>query len=109
MSAPPGSGKSVLLRSWIAASSLDKQIALVTVPPGCDAPRFWTSVAAALRATPAGSALVGTLTPAPDLDGWAVVERLLSDLAALAERLWLVIDDLHELCPPEALRRKLGC
>jgi LuxR family maltose regulon positive regulatory protein len=105
VSAPPGSGKSVLLRSWITASGLDKQSALVTVPAGCDAPRFWTSVAGALRATSAGSALVRTLTPAPDLDGWTVVERLLSDLAGLAERIWLVIDDLHELCPPEALRQ----
>ncbi len=105
VSAPPGSGKSVLLRSWIAASGLDKQVAVVTVPAGCDAPRFWTSVAAALRATPAGSALVRALTPAPDLDAGALVERLLGDLAGLAERLWLVIDDLHELNPPEALRQ----
>src|SRR6266487_711129 len=36
------------------------------------------------------------LTAAPDLDGWAVVERLLKDLAPLADRLWLVIDDVHE-------------
>src|ERR1700756_1314886 len=43
------------------------------------------------------------VTAAPDLDGWAVVERLLKDLAPLADRLWLVIDDLHELRSPEAL------
>ena len=34
-----------------------------------------------------------------------MVERLLDDLAALADRIWLVIDDLHELCPPETLRQ----
>jgi len=39
---------------------------------------------------------VRELTAAPDLDGWAVVERLLKDLAPLADRLWLVIDDVHE-------------
>ena len=105
MSAPPGSGKSVLLGSWIAESGRDKQVARVTVAAGCDAQRFWISVAGALRDTSAGSALVRPLTAAPDLDGWTVVERLLEDLAALAGRVWLVIDDLHELAPPEALRQ----
>ena len=58
---------------------------------------FWISVADALRGTAAGSALVRPLTAAPDLDGWAVVERLLKDLAPLEDRLWLVIDDAHLL------------
>ena len=44
------------------------------------------------------------LTAAPDLDGWAIVERLLTDLAPLADRIWLVIDDVHEL-GPDALRQ----
>ena len=34
---------------------------------------------------------------APDLDGWTITERLLKDLAPLEDRLWLVIDDLHQL------------
>ena len=54
-------------------------------------------MADALRGTAAGSALVRPLTAAPDLDGWAVVERLLTDLAPLEDRLWLVIDDAHLL------------
>jgi LuxR family maltose regulon positive regulatory protein len=58
---------------------------------------FWLSALGALRQTEAGSALVRPLTAAPDLDGWAIVERLLGDLAPLAERLWLVVDDVHEL------------
>jgi LuxR family maltose regulon positive regulatory protein len=45
------------------------------------------------------------LTAAPDLDGWAIVERLLKDLAPLDERLWLVIDDVHELGSDEARRQ----
>jgi LuxR family maltose regulon positive regulatory protein len=105
VSAPPGSGKTVLLRSWIAESGLDKRAARVIVPAGCDAQRFWTSVAGGLRGTAAGSALVREQTAAPDLDGWTMVERLLEDLASLQERVWLVLDDLHELCPPEALRQ----
>jgi LuxR family maltose regulon positive regulatory protein len=61
-------------------------------------------VADALRDTAAGSALVRKLTAAPDLDGWAIVERLLKDLSTLHDRLWLVIDDVHEL-GSEALRQ----
>ncbi|MBV8456932.1 MAG: hypothetical protein JO122_09995, partial [Acetobacteraceae bacterium] len=37
------------------------------------------------------------MTASPDLDGWGVVERLLEDLSSLRERVWLIIDDLHEL------------
>ena len=46
-----------------------------------------------------------TVVSAPDLDGWAVVERLLKDLAPLAEPVWLVVDDVHLLGPDQALRQ----
>jgi LuxR family maltose regulon positive regulatory protein len=105
VSAPAGSGKTVLLRSWIAESGLAKRAAWVSVPGERDPQRFWISVAAALRDTVAGSALVRGLTVAPELDGWTLVERLLEDLAALDDRIWLVIDDLHELHSAEALRQ----
>ena len=105
VSAPPGSGKTVLLRSWIAESGLAACSARVSVPGGCDSQRLWISVADALRDTAMGSTLVRGLTAAPDLDGWTVVERLLEDLASLQDRVWLVIDDLHELGTAEALRQ----
>jgi LuxR family maltose regulon positive regulatory protein len=104
ISAPPGSGKTVLVRSWIAGAGLAERAAQLPVGRDeRDSRRFWVGVADALRATAAGSALVRPLTPAPDLDGWAVVERLLTDLAPLAERLWLVIDDAQDLGPGEVL------
>ncbi len=105
VSAPPGSGKTVLIRSWIAQTGLAGRAAWVPVPPQCDAQRFWISVTGALRDTAVGSALVRALTAAPDLDGWTVVERLLEDLATLDDRVWLVIDDLHELYSADALRQ----
>jgi LuxR family maltose regulon positive regulatory protein len=77
----------------------------VAVPGDCDAQQFWVSVTGALRGMAAGSALVRPLTAAPELDGWTVVERLLEDLASLQEHVWLVLDDLHELCSAEALRQ----
>ena len=105
ISAPAGSGKTVLLRSWIAEAGLTKHTAWVTVDgEERDPQRFWLSVLGALRETSRGAALVQALTPAPDLDGWAIVERLLTDLAPLADRIWLVIDDVHEL-GPDVLRQ----
>ena len=98
LSAPAGSGKTLLLRSWGGAAGLAGRAGWVTVQAEeRDPQRFWISVADALRGTAAGAGLVRSLTAAPDLDGWAVVEHLLEDLGLLRERVWLVIDDLHEL------------
>src|ERR1700733_9646257 len=106
VSAQPGSGKSVLLRSWIGESGLKDSAEWVSVGrDDRDPQRFWLSVLAALRQTSAGLGLVRELTAAPDLDGWAVVERLLKDLAPLQDRLWLVLDDVHELGSAEAQRQ----
>jgi LuxR family transcriptional regulator, maltose regulon positive regulatory protein len=71
----------------------------------CDPQQFWLSVLAALRETEAGAKLVRPLTAAPDLDGGAVVERLLTDIGGLGERVWLVIDDVHQLRSAEAQRQ----
>jgi LuxR family maltose regulon positive regulatory protein len=103
VSAQAGSGKTVLLRSWIAESGLAKRAAWVPVSGERDPQRFWISVSGALRETAVGSALVRALTAAPGLDGWTLVERLLEDLASLDDQVWLVIDDLHELNSAEAL------
>ena len=106
VSAPPGSGKTVLLRSWVSEACPAGRGAWVTVGRSeRDPQRFWLSVLGSLRQTVPGAALVRELTPAPDLDGWAIVERLLRDLAPLGERIWLVIDDLHELNSAEAWRQ----
>jgi len=106
VSGPAGSGKSVLLRSWIDEAGLAEHAAQLSVQDeDRDPRRFWTSVADALRNTAAGSALISSLSAAPDLDGWAVVERLLADLGPLRDRIWLVIDDVHALGSAETLRQ----
>jgi hypothetical protein len=106
VSAPAGGGKTFLLRCWIDEAGLAERAAWVPVQGGQrDPQRFWISVLDALRDTVPGSALVRPVTAAPDLDGWAVVERLLADLGSLEDRIWLVIDDLHELGSAEALRQ----
>jgi LuxR family maltose regulon positive regulatory protein len=104
VSAPAGSGKTVLLRSWISEAGLAGSVAWVSVESGeHDPQRFWVSLVDGLRGTIAGSKLVRPLTAAPDPNGWAVVKRLLEDLGSLEDRLWLVIDDLHELRSADAL------
>jgi LuxR family transcriptional regulator, maltose regulon positive regulatory protein len=106
VSGPPGSGKTVLLRSWITEAGLAESIAWVSAGGDeRDPQRFWLSVLGALRQTTSGSALVRELTGAPDLDGWAIAERLLKDLVPLEDPIWLVIDDVHELGSGEARRQ----
>jgi LuxR family maltose regulon positive regulatory protein len=105
VSAPAGSGKTVLLRSWIAQAGLAESAGWVAVGPDeRDPRRFWLAVLSALRGTAPGSVLVQALSATPDLDGWAIVERLLTELAPLRDPLWLVVDDLHEL-GPDVLRQ----
>jgi LuxR family transcriptional regulator, maltose regulon positive regulatory protein len=106
VSAPAGSGKTFLLRSWIAAEGLGDRVAWVSVGRGeRDGQAFWLSVLDSLRGTRVGSERVRELTAAPDLDGATAVRRLLEDLGSLDERVWLVIDDPHELQAEEAVRQ----
>ncbi len=106
VSAPAGSGKTFLLRSWIAAEGLGDRVAWVSVGrEEHDWQAVLLSVLDALRATRVGSGRIRELAAAPDSDGETAARRLLEDLSSLDERLWLVIDDLHELQSEEALRK----
>lgn len=99
--APAGSGKTVLLRSWIAAAGLEDQVGWVSVERGeRDAQRFWLSVIDELAAA---VGVVQRVAPAPTFNGRAVVEQVLADLESLEDPGVLVIDDLHELDSPDAL------
>ena len=70
ISAPAGSGKTFLLRSWLGEAGLASHAAWGPVQgQERDPQRFWISVADALRGTAAGSMLVRELTAAPGLDG----------------------------------------
>jgi hypothetical protein len=92
VSAPPGSGKTVLLRSWISWAGLTERVAWVPAGRGeRDPQQFWLPVLAALRQTAAGAALVRELTatqltrlgiPGPQAEaradhaGWHQIARL---------------------------------
>jgi LuxR family maltose regulon positive regulatory protein len=106
VSAPPGSGKTVLLRSWVSGPGLAGRVAWVTASrDDSDPQRFWLSVLDAVRGTAPAAELVQPVSAAPGLDGWALAERLLKDLAPLGEPVWLVIDDVHELGTDQVLRQ----
>jgi len=86
VSAPAGSGKTLLLRSWIRERGLADSAAWVSVQrEERDTQRFWLSVLDALRGTAAASALVRELSAAPGLDVWALVERPPEDLGSLED------------------------
>ena len=104
LSAPAGSGKTSLLRSWSAEPDVEERVAWVTVGRReRDPQRFWLALLDALRATRPGSRVVGALTAGREFDAGNLVERLLEDLSGLDEPLWLVLDDLHELDDPASL------
>jgi len=104
VSAPAGSGKTVLLQSWIEAAGLGERTAWVSVERDeRDAQRFWLSIVEALRAAIGVQGPIEELAPTPEFDGEAVVERVASGAHSLDEPVLLVIDDLHELASPEAL------
>src|SRR5580692_7564866 len=61
VSAAPGSGKTVLVRSWLGAAGLMERAAWVPVDRDeRDPQRFWLSVLGALRRTTPGARLVQT-------------------------------------------------
>jgi LuxR family transcriptional regulator, maltose regulon positive regulatory protein len=105
LSAPAGSGKSVLLSSWLART--ERPVAWIGVERDeTDATRFWTTVMDALRGSGAiapGDPLA-TLVPAPLGGEDEFLDRLVDGFGRLAEPVLLVIDDVHHLSSDEALR-----
>ncbi|HEY2060536.1 MAG TPA: AAA family ATPase, partial [Amycolatopsis sp.] len=93
ISAPPGSGKTSLLRAWADHSRGLRRVAFVSVERDLSSDqRFWSAVLDAVRST-AGEA------PA-EVD--QVIDSVLSEIAAQTEPVVLIIDDLHELRSADA-------
>jgi LuxR family transcriptional regulator, maltose regulon positive regulatory protein len=103
ISAPPGSGKTSLLRAWADRSS-NRRVALVSVDRDQqDAQRFWFAVLDAIRG-PARSIDPQTqAAPTAAFDGDQLVDKVVSEVAEVVEPVVLIIDDLHELKSPDAL------
>jgi LuxR family transcriptional regulator, maltose regulon positive regulatory protein len=103
ISAPPGSGKTSLLRAWSEGASRDRRVAFVSVSPDQqDAQQFWLAVLDAIRQTGA-IADVPRQAAVLDFDGEVMVDTVVSELTKAAGVVVLVIDDLHELSSAVAL------
>jgi LuxR family transcriptional regulator, maltose regulon positive regulatory protein len=104
ISAPAGTGKTSLLRVWAGRPDRTHGIAFVSVRRGQqDAQEFWLALLGAV--TDARGITSGAEPPAttPEFNGWAMVDRVLSELRDHRGRVTVVIDDLHELHSPDAL------
>ena len=104
VAAPPGSGKTSLLRAWADRSAGNRRVAFVSVPRDeQSADRFWSGVVDAIRG-PARSAPPETPpSPAALLDSNQLVDTVVSELAEHPESVVLIMDDLHELKSTEAV------
>lgn len=106
ISAPPGSGKTSLLRAWAGRSSNRRRAAFVSVDRDQqNAQLFWRAVLDAIRSPPR-SIDPGTQAAATAaLDDDQMVDRVLSEVAEQVEPVVLIIDDLHELRSTEAFKQ----
>jgi LuxR family transcriptional regulator, maltose regulon positive regulatory protein len=103
ISAPPGSGKTSLLRAWADHSTDVRGVAFVSVDRDeQDAHRFWAAVLDAFRGK-APSVEPDPQPAASAVDGDQIVDLVRSELAGPLDPVVLVIDDLHELRSVDAL------
>jgi LuxR family transcriptional regulator, maltose regulon positive regulatory protein len=104
ISAPPGSGKTSLLRAWADRWTKKRRVAFVSVDRDQqDAQQFWSAVLDAVRSRAPSIDAQPQPAPTAALDSDQLIETVLSEFAEQAGAVVLVIDDLHELRSTEAI------
>jgi LuxR family maltose regulon positive regulatory protein len=104
VSAPPGSGKTSLLRAWADRSTNPRRVALVSVDRAQQsAQSFWCAVLDAIRRPECSIDQEPRPAPMAAADSDQVLDRIVSEVADHVEPTVLVIDDLHELRSTDAL------
>ena len=104
ISAPAGSGKTSLLRSWAGRPGQRHRFAVVQVQRDQhDAQQFWLALLGAVRDACGTADGSEPTPPTPEFNGQAMAGRVLAELQDLPGPVMLVIDDLHELRSAEAL------
>ncbi len=102
ISAPPGSGKTTLMQSWLAAR--EPTAAWVHIRRDeTDETHFWGQVLDAVRESGVVRADSGlaTLVPSPHAAPGELLGHLLEGFRRLSDPLTLVLDDVHHLRSPE--------
>src|SRR2546430_5013273 len=95
ISAPAGSGKTSLLRTWADRPGRPDPLAVMQVPRDQqDAQQFWLALLSAVRQASAAISRAEPPAATPDFNGRAMVDRVLSELAGQRGRLILLIDCL---------------
>jgi LuxR family maltose regulon positive regulatory protein len=104
VSAPPGSGKTSLLRAWAARSANLRRVAWVSVDRDeQNAQRFWSAVLDAIRSSTRSIDPHTQHVAATAVDADQLVDTVVSELAERIGPVVLIIDDLHELKSATAL------
>jgi ATP/maltotriose-dependent transcriptional regulator MalT len=109
ISAPPGSGKSILVAQWSATEAESRVFAWVTLGRYDNDPAsLWTMIVSALARAQAGidgARLLRTLAvPRPDIEN-ALLPQLLGQLSEHPTPAVLVLDDLHVIKEPTIYRQ----
>jgi LuxR family maltose regulon positive regulatory protein len=104
ISAPPGSGKTSLLRAWADGSTNSRRVAFVSVDRDEQVgERLWSNVLDAIRGPARSIDREPQRAANAVLDADQVLDRVVSEFAEHVEPVVLIIDDLHELRSPDAL------
>ena len=104
VSAPPGSGKTSLLRAWANRSTDGRRVAFVSVERDeGDAQRFWSAVLDAIRSPESPIDPETQVAATAEHEGDEGLESVLAEVAGHVEPVVLIIDDLHELKSADAL------
>jgi LuxR family maltose regulon positive regulatory protein len=106
VSAPPGSGKTSLLRAWARRCTSLRRVAFVSVERDQqDARRLWSAVLDAILRSARSVGAETQPAATASLDADELVDRVVLELAEQVEPVVLVIDDVHELRSVDALRQ----
>lgn len=105
LSAPAGSGKTVLLAAWVARRSRSGSVCWLTLDADDnDASRFAADLLAALAGAELDPAdTLSSLIPPMGARVDEFLPGFVNGLAALREPTLLVLDDVHELTSPQAV------
>jgi LuxR family maltose regulon positive regulatory protein len=106
ISAPAGSGKTSLLRAWADRPGQPYRLAVVQVQRDQqDAQDFCLALLDAVRRVRGAPGDAQAPAATPEFNAAAMADRVLSELADAGGEIVLVIEDLHELNSPAALRQ----